>query len=99
MYVYISFNQYIIDVYETVADSASMGIVLTRYLAAGGMVIASQSLYEELGTPSYTYSFSFSEYFNGNNSVFTMVFWGTAALSLALWQRTEEHGGQRQLIA
>lgn len=51
--VFISCYQYIIDSYETYAASALASITLIRYVASGGMVVASIPFYQNLGV-AYT---------------------------------------------
>ncbi|KAH6659476.1 major facilitator superfamily domain-containing protein [Truncatella angustata] len=51
--VFISCYQYIIDAYETYSASALASVTLIRYMASGGMVVASIPFYQNLGV-AYT---------------------------------------------
>ncbi|KAI1850082.1 hypothetical protein JX266_004461 [Neoarthrinium moseri] len=51
--VFISCYQYIIDSYETYSASALASITLIRYVASGGMVVASIPFYQNMGV-AYT---------------------------------------------
>ncbi|KAE8410639.1 major facilitator superfamily domain-containing protein [Aspergillus pseudocaelatus] len=53
--VFISTHMYVIDSYEKYSASALAMLVLSRYLAAGGMTIAGNPIYSKFGVP-YTLS-------------------------------------------